>query len=275
LSDASSLPIDSSEVHHAPGSAASGDLSSDVSLRDVLYAGYVSSFKGDASTVAKPLTRGERAALRRYVVPFLDATPRNSAILDLGCGDGMLLAFLAEQGFANCHGIDYSDEQVSQARRRGVSAEAGNLFDALAAKPESWDVIFFIDVIEHLTKDELVRFGRLVVQALKPGGMLVIHTPNGEGLSHGHIVYGDLTHETIFNESSMVQFFRGFGFTDVKVLETGPIPHSLFGTIRFAAWRCLRVVAQLASIIQTGRCPTILTATLLAYGVKPSRPPSP
>jgi SAM-dependent methyltransferase len=183
----------------------------------------------------------------------------------------MLLSYLKEHGFTNGQGVDYSAEQVALARSRGVFADVGNLFDALATRQDAWDVIFFIDVIEHLTKADLVRFGRLVLQALKPGGRLVIHTPNGEGLSHGHIVYGDLTHETIFNENSMIQFLRAFGFTKVEVSETGPIPHRAFGAIRFAGWRVIRLIAQLSSVIQTGRCPKVLTATLLASAEKPAK----
>lgn len=182
----------------------------------------------------------------------------------------MLLAYLKEQGFSNCHGVDYSAEQIALARSRGVSADVGNLFDSLALRDEAWDVIFFIDVIEHLTKEDLARFGRLVFKALKPGGRLVIHTPNGEGLSHGHIVYGDLTHETIFNENSMVQFLRAFAFKEIKVSETGPIPHSVFGVIRFAVWHAIRLGAQLSTVVQTGRFPKVLTATLLACAQKPA-----
>jgi 2-polyprenyl-3-methyl-5-hydroxy-6-metoxy-1,4-benzoquinol methylase len=241
------------------------------SLRDVLYSAYVSAFKGDSAMVAKPFARGERAALRRFVAPILDTTPRDAAILDLGCGDGMLLAYLAEQGFTNCRGVDHSHEQAALARSRGAVVEVGSLFGALEAATEAWDVVFFIDVIEHLTKNELVQFGRLVFRALKPGGRLVIHTPNGEGLSHGHIVYGDLTHETIFNENSMIQFLRAFGFHRVSVRETGPIPHSVFGAIRFAGWQVIRLGAQLSSVIQNGRCPKVLTATLLACAEKPAR----
>lgn len=241
------------------------------SLRDILYAAYVSAFKGDAATVASPLTRGQRAAFQRFVMPFLAGFPRDAEILDLGCGDGCLLAYLQEQGFTRCRGIDCSQEQVALAGSRGVSAEVRNLFDELAGQPASCDVIIAIDVVEHMTKPELARLGRLLFDSLKPGGRLVVQTPNGEGLGRGHIVYGDLTHETIFNQSSITQFLRAFGFEQVVVRETGPIPHSVFGTIRYFGWGVIRLAAQIASVVQTGRCPAVLTATLLATAEKPRK----
>jgi len=238
------------------------------SLRDILYAAYVSAFKGDGSTVARPLTTGQRAAFATFILPHMGDLPRDATILDLGCGDGALLAYLAEQGFHNSRGVDCSAEQVALARARGVAAEVGSLFDELNGRESSCDAIVAIDVVEHMTKSELAILGRLLAKTLKPGGRLVIQTPNGEGLGSGHIVYGDLTHETIFNESSVTQFLRAFGFTRVAVFETGPVAHSLFGAIRLAGWRVIRFVAQMASILQTGRRPGVLTATMIIRAQK-------
>jgi 2-polyprenyl-3-methyl-5-hydroxy-6-metoxy-1,4-benzoquinol methylase len=42
-----------------------------------------------------------------------------------------------------------------------------------------------IDVINHMTKPELARLGRLLRTALKPGGLLFLQTPNGERMGPG------------------------------------------------------------------------------------------
>lgn len=238
------------------------------SLRAILYATYVSGFKGDPSTVARALTRSQRAAYTKFFMPFLAGVQRDARILDLGCGDGSLLAYLMERGFRNCQGVDCSSEQVALARERGVAAEVGNLFETLASRRSCFSVILAIDVIEHMTKTELAKLGRLISESLVPGGRIVVQTPNGEGLSRGHIVYGDLTHETIFNESSITQFLRAFGFERISVKETGPVPHSLFGAIRSLGWRAIRLGAQVGSVVQTGRWPTVLSATLIASGFR-------
>jgi len=170
--------------------------------------------------------------LERRVLPLLSQLPRTATVCELGCGDGGFLGFLRESGFQHVHGVDWSAEQVALARSRGLDVSAGDLFDALSAAHNAFDLVIAIDVIEHLSHDELLRFGLLLTQALRPGGELLVQTPNGEGLFAGHVIHGDLTHCTIFNESSTNQYLRAFDFVDIRVLETGPVPHGLRGMAR-------------------------------------------
>lgn len=242
-------------------------------LREVLYGSYRSGFKAVDDIAPAPLTRSQSAALRQFIDPFLVGLPKSAVILDLGCGDGALLSHLKASGFTNARGVDGSAEQARAAIARGVSARQGDLFEALAAAPAAFDAILVIDVIEHMTKSELARLGRLLRSALKPGGRLIVQTRNGEGVGAGRIVYGDLTYETIFNESSMGQYLRAFGFTDIQFRETGPVPHSLPGRLRWIAWRGLRAVTQLASLVQTGHCPSVLTAVIIAACRVPAEEP--
>lgn len=235
-----------------------------VALRDVLYGSYVSAFKDAAQTQSPVLTAQQRRAYAAYVLPLIVELPKSSRILDVGCGDGSLLAFLKERGYSDIEGVDCSAEQIARAAARGVQARKGNLFDSLEAEAGTCDVVVAIDVIEHLTKSELVRFGNAVHRALKPGGRFVIQTPNGEGLFAGHIVYGDLTHETIFNDSSLPQYLRAFGFENIRVLETGPIPHGMVSMCRLLVWRAWRLLAQCGAMAQSGRRPQVLTATMIA-----------
>lgn len=242
-------------------------------LREVLYGSYRSGFKAVDDIAPAPLTRSHSAALRQFIDPFLVGLPKSAAILDLGCGDGALLSHLKASGFTNASGVDCSVEQVRAAVARGVSARQGDLFESLESSPAAFDAILVIDVIEHMTKSELARLGRLLRSALKPGGRLIVQTPNGEGVGAGRIVYGDLTHETIFNESSMGQYLRAFGFTDIRFRETGPVPHSLAGRLRWIGWRGMRLLAQLASLVQTGHCPSVLTAVIIAACRVPAEEP--
>lgn len=233
-------------------------------LREVLYGAYRSSFKAVNLAAPKSLTQAQTAAFDRFCMPLLAGIPKTASILDLGCGDGSLLAYLQKIGFTHAQGVDCSAEQVAAACARGVIAKQGDLFEALASAQGHYDVIFAFDVIEHMTKGELATLGGQLRLALRPGGLLVLQTPNGDGVGSGHVVYGDLTHETIFNDSSLAQYLRAFGFTDIRFHETGPVPHSLFGMTRWVAWKAIRAIAQGLSLVQTGRCPRILTAVLIA-----------
>jgi 2-polyprenyl-3-methyl-5-hydroxy-6-metoxy-1,4-benzoquinol methylase len=238
-------------------------------LRDILYESYVSRFKGAAAPVATALTASQETVLARLLRPLVASLPRDARILDIGCGSGGLLQYLGKLGFTAATGIDVSAEQVAIAARRGVKAEVGDLFDVLERSPDTFDGVIAIDLIEHLTKQELSRFGTLLHAALRPGGIVLLQTPNGEGVGCGHIVYGDLTHETIFNESSLNQFFAAFGFREIAVRETGPVPRNVSGVFRTIVWKLIRLAAQVGAFAQAGRWPRILTATIVATARKP------
>lgn len=190
--------------------------------------------------------------------------PKSAAILDLGCSDGALLAHLQSNGFTNARGVDCSAEQARALLARGGAAEQGDLIPALAANPAAFDAILAIDVIEHMTKPERAHLSHLLRMALKPGGLLVVRTPNGDGVGAGWIVHGDLTRETTFTELSLGQYLRAFGFTELRFRETGPLHHSLKSRISWIGWQVLRAAAQLGSLIQTGHLPLLLTTVITA-----------
>src|ERR1700730_7766035 len=94
-------------------------------FRATLYERYVATFKG---LNAEP----SYAWWDHKYLPLLDDLDRAAPILEIGCGDGGLLAYLGRRGFSHATGIDISAEQVEVARRRGVKAEVGDVFERIA-----------------------------------------------------------------------------------------------------------------------------------------------
>ncbi len=123
-------------------------------------------FRGLESDIAERL-----AVYRPYLVD-------RGEVLDLGCGRGEALAVFAQQGIA-ARGVDSSSEMVRACEEKGFSAMEGDLFETLAAVPESTlgGVVSF-HVIEHLPAASLGRLVRLAWRALAPGGALILETPN-------------------------------------------------------------------------------------------------
>jgi 2-polyprenyl-3-methyl-5-hydroxy-6-metoxy-1,4-benzoquinol methylase len=102
-------------------------------------------------------------------------------VLDIGCGNGALLARLRSLGWdAVGHEMDpiaacFARDHFGLDVREGLLAEAGFV-------PESFDVVTLSHVIEHFHFPE-----KLVLQCrdlLKPGGKLIILTPNTDSLGH-------------------------------------------------------------------------------------------
>ena len=117
-------------------------------------------------------------------------TPAES-FLDIGCGTGELCR-KASHKFTSIQGCDISNEALSIAKQNGISCQKVDLNESiLPYDAGSFDAVTALDVIEHLFDPP--TFLILVHQILKPGGQLILSTPNFRKLknllilaAHGH-----------------------------------------------------------------------------------------
>lgn len=233
--------------------------------RDHLYSQYVSAFKGATHTAEEDASVWWDHKLR----PLLDGVSRDARMLDLGCGSGLLLAYLRSRGFSHARGVDISAEQITLAQARGVDAVRGDAFEHLKASNCTYAAILAIDVLEHFTRDEDLRLAQLAFEALEPGGRLLLQTANGAGLFPGQVIYGDLTHQTIFTPESLGQLLRSVGFLNLSFYETGPIPIRLHGKVDFAVWSAIKAVASAIRHVETGKRQSIWTENFICRAFKP------
>lgn len=78
---------------------------------------------------------------------------KEMSVLDLGCGDGLLLSLLKERGIIG-KGLDISDEAVAKTRNRGFEASVFDFSDRLPFADKTFDVVVSLDVLEHLYNPE-------------------------------------------------------------------------------------------------------------------------
>ncbi|MDD5573842.1 MAG: class I SAM-dependent methyltransferase [Candidatus Omnitrophica bacterium] len=110
---------------------------------------------------------------------------RGDEVLDVGCGRGELLYYCAKKG-AHVLGLDYSRAAIEIARqtiqmlpveiRPFVKAEMGDV--AEYDFPHCYDLIFMLDVFEHMNDDQLERTFEKFKKILDKDGKIVITTPN-------------------------------------------------------------------------------------------------
>ncbi len=210
-----------------------------------------------------------RASLMRLIARHFPPQ-REAAILDLGCGHGALLYFAQQAGYTNATGVDRSPAQVEAARRLGIQGvRAGDILPTLyAIAPASLDAVVSYDVIEHLTKDELIDVTDEVVRVLKPGGRWIIHAPNGQSPFCGVMAYGDLTHEQAFTPESLTQLFLSSGFRSATFHEDPPAAYGLASTVRALLWRLVHCVYHALLLIETGIGYRVFTINLIAVATK-------
>ncbi len=97
--------------------------------------------------------------------------PEGSRVLDLGCGDGAMLAYLKKERGCNGYGIEIDDANMLACVKRGVNVIQLNLDEGLSLFDDaSFDVVLQIDTLQHLRNAEVmlretVRVGRIGIVA--------------------------------------------------------------------------------------------------------------
>jgi methionine biosynthesis protein MetW len=106
--------------------------------------------------------------------------PEGSRVLDLGCGDGALLAHLQARRGCSGYGIEIADDNILACVRKGVNVIQLNLDEGLSMFDDaSFDVVLQIDTLQHLRNAEVMlretaRVGRIGIVAFPNFG----HWPN-------------------------------------------------------------------------------------------------
>lgn len=237
-------------------------------FRSRLYDRYVSTFKRESTLVGDALSSHWKWCDAR-LLPLLARLPKSARILELGCGPGYFLEYLRNHGYTAARGIDISEEQVGMAREKRLAAEVGDVFEALERSAGSLDAVVGIDLLEHFSKDEGLRLCDSILQGLRPGGRVIFRTPNGSALLAGPIVYGDLTHMAIYNQSSLRQLLANAGFERMSFHETGPIPKNLLGAARCLIWSLSRAVANVVRMAESGGRQEVWTQNILCCAYRP------
>ena len=100
-------------------------------------------------------------------------------VLDIACGTGYGSGILCSGGAERVIGMDVSNEAIGLARAKykeeGLEFKIGNMMDT-GLPEDSFDVITCFETIEHVESQEGAFTG--LRRVLKPGGLLVISSPN-------------------------------------------------------------------------------------------------
>lgn len=155
--------------------------------------------------------------LRPYVAePFglrqLAQLPKG-LLIDVGCGNGDKLRLASQLGWRTW-GIEVDAEAVRAAQAQGLEVRQGG-YSELVQAPELADCIVCSHVLEHV--HEPLALLRLLRSSLKPGGTLLLSTPNA--CSHLRNVYGPYwrgleapRHLAIASHSWLMGYLRAIGF---------------------------------------------------------------
>ncbi len=154
-----------------------------------------------------------RNAYLRTVAHLPDATP--GTLLEVGSAKGYMLALMAGRGW-RVTGVELAEDAARFSRRRfGVEVFTGTLEEFRNTDDRRFDVVLAQDVLEHVS--EPGPFLRSAYDCLRPGGCLIVDTPNVGGANIG--VVGEKWrgfnpfHIYLFDRSSLTRALNHAGFT--------------------------------------------------------------
>jgi O-antigen chain-terminating methyltransferase len=179
---------------------------------DDLYAAFEDEFRGEREEIKKRL---------EVYLPIVRANGITADVVDLGCGRGEWLELMREAGVP-ATGVDHNPVFLQRCRQQGLNAIDADAIAYLQGLPAaSLSLVTGFHIVEHVPFKELVLMIDEIVRVLKPGGVVILETPNPENFMVGsYTFYTDPTHRNPI-PSSTLQFLlemRGFGRTEVMKL---------------------------------------------------------
>jgi methionine biosynthesis protein MetW len=176
-----------------------------------------------APLVRDILGRSDYAIISEIIEP-------DSKVLDLGCGDGELLAWLMENKQVQARGVELSGPRVQAAIARGVSAYQGDIEKGLTDYPDN----AFDYVILSQTLQETMRPLTVLREMLRVGRRGIVAFPN---FGHwrvrwAHLVSGSAPRTPLFPhswyDSPNIHFLTVQDFIDLAAKEKWTIERNIF-----------------------------------------------
>ena len=157
----------------------------------------------------------------------------NGKLLDVGCGNGRYLSTMRSLGW-DVQGVELSENGLKVCQQAGLTVHHGDLLSAEFAN-DSFDLITVRHVIEHIREPH--PFMMELARILKPGGRLMIETPNSDALGRAILGANWFANEVprhliLFAPDNLVRLANEHGLQNVS-LSLGTTPKIFLNSIDY------------------------------------------
>jgi len=167
---------------------------------------------------------------RRDYAIISQLIPEGARVLDLGCGDGALLAWLKENKRVEARGVELSRDLVQAAIARGVTVYQGDLEASLADYPDqAFDFVILSQTVQEtrhplVVLKEMLRIGRHAIVAFPNFGHWRV------GLNH--LISGRAPKTGLFPfewyDSPNIHFLTVIDFEELVAQQGWQVDHRLY-----------------------------------------------
>jgi SAM-dependent methyltransferase len=194
-----------------------------VRVRDVTNPLVASSSSTSSDVLYRRLEDGLRGAVD--VDDYVARARGHQPVIDVGCGRGEFLVACREAGIA-ARGFDTNERSVADLVARGIDAAVAGVPGCFANLADaSMGTIVAMHVVEHLPVNALFALFAQSARVLRPGGLLIIETPNAESLAvSASEFWRDPTHLAPRHPAALTLLGREYGFAIDEIRAIHPFP---------------------------------------------------
>jgi methionine biosynthesis protein MetW len=169
--------------------------------------------------------------------------PAKAKVLDLGCGDGVLLARLASEKQVTARGVEIDEREVRAAISRGLSVRQGNIEEGLADYPDAaFDYVVLSQTLAYLNRPapvvkDMLRVGKHAVISFDNAAYWRTRAQALRGRGFGDDLRSGEPRERAITLTQFEEFCAGLGATIEQSLLLGRQWHA-----HLPAWRAKMAV---------------------------------
>ena len=182
-------------------------------MSDQFYRAFEEKFRGPRGLIQQRLE-----VYLPFVQPVCAAYPE-ALVLDLGCGRGEWLELLQKNGIA-AMGVDLDTGMLAACQQINLKVQCQDALESLKQLQDgSASVVSAFHLVEHLPFDRVKDLVAECHRVLKPGGLLIMETPNPENFMVAtHNFYLDPTHLRPIPPDLLAFVPEYLGYESVKIL---------------------------------------------------------
>ncbi len=149
-------------------------------------------------------------------------------VLEIGCSRGVVLSLMKEEGI-EAYGIDLSETAIEYCVSKGLDAHHSDVLSHLHQVPDmSLGGIFCAHVIEHLSPNDVIELINQAFRVLKPGGKLLLITPNAKDLRTAERFWLDITHVRLYPNKLLRVLLQREGFHNIRTFADKEPANNIF-----------------------------------------------